>query len=157
MSRLHPRAPRLNVVPDGGARIPARMGVYFSRRNGTRRGPPTATLNIGARGGGNLTNRWMGVFISRTGIAWRRSQSQLTTTTTTTSTKHDQAHKPPHGTRSFSYGTHRPLLPCGLWPPSSLAHPRDRPHTTPAIGRTSTTTLPPPPPPRQVHPWNAAT
>ena len=52
------------------------MGVYFSRRNGTRRGPPTATLNIGARGGGNFTNRWMGVFISRTGIAWRRSQSR---------------------------------------------------------------------------------
>ena len=52
------------------------MGVYFSRRDGIRRGPPTATLNIGARGGGNFTNRWMGVFISRTGIAWRRSQSR---------------------------------------------------------------------------------
>ena len=63
-----PVAPRLNVVSGGEPRPSAKMGVYFSRQNGTRRGPPATSLNTGARGGENSTSRWMGAIISRTGI-----------------------------------------------------------------------------------------
>ena len=44
-----PVAPRLNVVSGGEPRLSAKMGVYFSRRNGTRLGPLASSLNMGAR------------------------------------------------------------------------------------------------------------
>ena len=45
-----PVAPRLNVVSGGEPRLSAKMGVYFSRRNGTWRGPPGDIIEHGGEG-----------------------------------------------------------------------------------------------------------
>ena len=57
--------------------FPQKWAFIFPAGTALGVGPPATSLNMGARGGENFTSRWMGVFISRTGITEGRLKNQL--------------------------------------------------------------------------------